>query len=156
LRQIIGREKSAYTVSMRVFLAASVVAALPHVYTVSGVQQSFHARTHVRLVKVTGQSTRSLTVLAPKSGEKRFGKYVLYVLRPATAKRTKRQIVGAVAKDARGIYWVRGPIGEEGRVNWVATTFFGKNLVCKWSPPQGMKRVDARWARLQRVLRKVR
>ena len=141
---------------MRVFLAAAVVAAIPHVYTVQSVQQSFHARTHVRLVKVNGQSSRSLTTLAPTSGEKRFGKYVLYVLRPSTAKRTKRQIVGAVGKDARGIYWVRGPIGEEGQASWVATTFFGKNLVCKWSPPQGVKRVDARWTRLQRVLRNVR
>jgi hypothetical protein len=148
-------EKSAYTESMRLFLAAVVVAALPHVYTVRSVQQTFHARTHVQLVKVKAQSTRGLTVLAPRSGEKRFGEYVLYVLTPSTAKRTKHQLVGAAGKDARGIYWIHGSGGEEGQGNWVAVTFSGKNLVCRWSPQFGVKRVDARWTRLQRVLRKI-
>jgi len=141
---------------MRVFLAAAVVAALPHVYTLSSVQQSFHARTHVRLVTVKSQSTRSLTVLAPTSGQKQFGEYVLYVLKPATANRTRRQIVGAAGKGAHGIYWIHGPGGEEGTGSWVAVTFFGKNLVSEWTPPRGAKRVDARWTRLQQVLRGVR
>jgi hypothetical protein len=141
---------------MRVFLAAVALAALHLVYTVRSVQQSFHARAQVQLAKVRDQSTRSFTVLAPRSGKQRFGVYVLYVLKPSIANRTKRQIVGAVGKDSRGIYWIRGPIGEEGRASWVAATFFGKNLVCKWTPPQGAKRVDARWTRLQQILRKVR
>jgi hypothetical protein len=137
-------------------LAPSALAVAPHIYTVPSVQRSFQKQTGLRLVKLPAESTRALTTLSTKAERtSKFGGFDLYVLPPTTAKRTKQQLLGAAGKNSRGIYWIFAGGGDEGSGGWAAVTLFGKNLVCKWTSGAGSKRVNARWLRLQRVLRKV-
>jgi hypothetical protein len=154
---------AAYSEAMRMVaivaalaLAPSALALAPHVYTAVSVQRSFHTQTGMRLVKLPAESTSALTTLSTKAERTdRFGGFDLYVLRPATATRTKKQLLGAAGKNRQGIYWIFAGGGDEGSGGWAAVTLFGKNLVCKWTSEAGSKRVNARWLRLQRALRKV-
>ncbi|MDQ2984393.1 MAG: hypothetical protein M3R70_10810 [Actinomycetota bacterium] len=137
---------------MRVLAVAAVLAVSAATYTVGQVQRSFRAQTGVRLVNLGSATTRDVTTLAPTpAGTARFGSFELYVLRPATARRTRRAILTGAKRDSRGIYWTRDQQG-----GWAATTVFGKNLVCGWFPRGGKKRVNAQWKRLQTILRRIR
>jgi hypothetical protein len=134
--------------------AATVLAALAlggGTYTVSGVQSGFKAQTGVPLVRLASASTPAVTTLTTRPlVTLRFGHFELYVLRPSTARPTRRAFLGTTRPDARGIYWTRDQQG-----GFVATTVFGSNLVIGWFPPHGRKRVDARWQRLQAVVRRL-
>ena len=143
-------------IAVALALAPSALAVGQHVYTVPSVQRSFHKQTGLRLVKLPAESTRALTTLSTKAERtSNFGGFDLYVLSPATAKRTKQQLLGAAGKNSRGIYWIFAGGSDEGSGGWAAVTLFGKNLVCKWTSDAGSKRVNARWLRLQRALRSV-
>jgi hypothetical protein len=120
-------------------------------YTVSGVQSGFKARTGVPLVRLASASTPDVTTLVTRPLlTPRFGHFELYVLRPRTARATLRALLGTTRTDARGIYWTRDQQG-----GFVATTVFGSNLVVNWFPPRGRKHMDARWQRLQAVVRRL-
>ena len=137
---------------MRALAVAAALSAAVTTYTVAQVQRSFRVQTGIRLVKVASASGPDVTTLTTKPGRTaRFGRFEVYVLRPSTAGRTLRAILGGTKPNAQGIYWTRDQNG-----GWVATTVFGKNLVCGWFPPHGAKRVDAQWSRLQRALRRIR
>jgi hypothetical protein len=138
--------------AVRALALAAVLAAAAATYTVAQVERSFKGQTGVPLVKVASASTHDVTTLTTRPRRTaRFGQFELYVLRPATAARTLRAILGGAKRNAQGIYWTRDQQG-----GWVATTVFGKNLVCGWFPPHGVKRVNAQWSRLQIVLRRIR
>jgi hypothetical protein len=140
---------------MRVLAVAAVLALSATTYTVGQVQRSFRSQTGVKLVKVETGTTLDLTTLTTKPARTaKFGSFELYVLRPATASRTRRAILAGAKRNSRGIYWTRDQQG-----GWVATTVFGKNLVCAWFPRGsngGSKRVNSQWRRLQSVLRRIR
>ena len=132
-------------------IAAAVTLIAAPTYTVGQVQRSFRAQTRTPLVLEPSASTDAVTTLVtrPRSTP-RFGRFELYVLRPSTARATLRALLGGARRNANGIYWTR-----DQNAGWIATTVYGRNLAAGWFPPRGAKRVDARWTRLQTVLRRI-
>ena len=112
-------------------------------------QARFHAVTGTSLAVVGSASGADVTTLGPgTAAERRFGRFELYVLRPATMARTRRAILQGVRADAQDIHWVPDQAGGV-----VATKIYGPNLVLGWFPKNGLHRLDARFLLLDRALR---
>ena len=129
-------------------VAVLAVAAAP-IYSAKTVQQRFHAVTGTSLAVVGSATTPDVTTLGPgAASERRFGRFELYVLRPATMARTRRAILQGARADAQGVYWVPDQAG-----GIVAMKVYGPNLVLGWFPKSGLRRLDARFLLLDRALR---
>src|ERR671936_303182 len=85
--------------AVRALALAAVLPAAAATYTVAQVERSFKGQTGVPLVKVASASTHDVTTLTTRPRRTaRFGQFELYVLRPATAARTLRAILGGVKR----------------------------------------------------------
>ena len=135
---------------MTALLAALLALAGPP-FTSAHVARSFRAQTGIPLVRVESATTADVTTLTTRPRvTTRFGRFELYVLRPETARATLRALVGSTRPNARGIYW-----GRDQQGGWVPYTVRQPNLAVGWFPPGGKKRVDARWERLQAIVRRL-
>lgn len=119
-------------------------------YTVPQAKAAFRAETGVRLVTFHAASTPDAASLrtSPYRTE-RFGTFQLFVLNPLKLERMRRTFTHGVRRDARGIHWVSDRAG-----GWIAVTVYQRNLLVAWFPPSGRRGVDARWARLDRAVRR--
>jgi hypothetical protein len=137
----------------RVVLAlvlAALVGAAP--FTVQEVSAAFREETGVRLVRVDSASWRDVTTLAPGTGSTpRLGRFELYVLRPASARKTIAALLRGASRDARGFHWAPDQQGGVTALNVVRP-----NLVANWFPPGGRRVVDTRWRRLDAAVRALR
>jgi hypothetical protein len=136
-----------------VALALTLVALLGAApYTVQEVTMAFREETGVRLVRVDSASWREVTTLAPPAGATaRLGRFELYVLRPASARKTIAALLRGASRDRRGFYWA-----PDQQAGVTALTVVRPNLVANWFPPRGRRVVDARWRRLQEAMRALR
>jgi hypothetical protein len=131
------------------FLAALLTApvadsATARTFSVPQAKTAFHAQTGVRLVKFPAASTPDATSLrtAPYR-TRRFGTFQLFVLNARKLERMRRVFTHGVAPDRRGIHWVSDRAG-----GWIAVTVYERNLLLAWFAPQGSRRIDPSWARL--------
>jgi hypothetical protein len=115
------------------------------------VQSSFRVHTGMPLVRLASASTVDVTTLVTRrQTTTRFGRFELYVLRPATARATLRALYQGRRPGANGVRWV-----PDQNIGVTAMTQVGSNVVVNWFPPGGKRRLDARWSRLHAVTAKL-
>ena len=121
-------------------------------YTVGEVRERFRKATGLRLVVFRDATTDEVTSLRSSPHlTPRFGEFQIFVFRPGVAARMTRVFTSGVPADGRGVHWVDDRVG-----GWIAVTVHGRNLVVGWFPTEyGSHRVDARWRRLQAVVRRL-
>jgi hypothetical protein len=136
---------------MALLLILAAIAGGPS-YTAPQVQRSFHAQTGMRLVNVPSVTNADLTAFETKpSTTARFGRFELYVVRPAKVRSFAAALLGRVRPDSHGIYWER-----DQNTGVTAITRYGSNVFANWFPPGGKHRLNPSWTRLDRVLRRIR
>lgn len=123
------------------------VVALVAALGVAHVQAAFGAQTGLPLVRLGSASTADVTTLVTRpQTTRRFGRFELYVLRPARARLTLRALYQGRKAGRNGVRWV-----PDQNIGVTAMTQVGSNVVVNWFPPGGKRRLDARWTRLHTV-----
>ena len=138
-------------------LALALLAAAPSAhgastrdYSVPEVMRAFRTATGLPLVRFREASTADVTSLRSRPHEtRRFGEFQIFVFRPGASSRMHRVFTQGERKDRQGIYWVPDHTG-----GWIAVTRHGRNLAVAWFPTPRGHYVDARWRRLQAVVRR--
>ena len=146
-----------------VAIATAIAAVLPasvagsvaaRSFTTRHVIAYFRAETGYRLARVPSASSATLDTLSlglnpPRSSVRRFGAFQVYVVKANRAK-TMRALLGTGKPTRLGIYWQRTQGGF-----WIALKRYGANVVVSWLPPGLRAAVDARWRRLDAVMRRL-
>ena len=136
--------------------AGPAFALASRMFTVAEVKQFVRAQAGVRVTRLASASTNEVTTLSPGLTPptkvlRRFGRFELLVLAPATQRRVRRELLGRAGPDRSGVYWAHDQQG-----GWVAYTSYGGNVLVSWFPPAGVHRIDARWRRLHAIMLQLR